>query len=423
MGQGPRGPVALAAALAGVGLLAPNATLAAIGLLSTLFFANCGFWKLTAALARPRRLKLEPLTTRQLPTYTVLVPLYREAAVVPDLVAHISALDYPASKLQVMILLETDDLESRAAVAEHAASPSFEVLVVPPGGPRTKPKALTFALPFARGDYVVVFDAEDRPEPDQLRKAASAFRHHPELGCVQARLCPDNSDSWLARMFAVEYAANFEVLLPALAGQRLPLPLGGTSNHFPRSVLEEVSAWDPFNVTEDAELGIRLARFGYQTATILSRTYEEAPVTFRQWLPQRRRWIKGWMQTSLLCLAGRVPVALRLPLRDSLAVHGIITAGILGLLLYPVSLVLLVLTALALLRGEVPDSPWMWSMLVLNGVNVTTVVVAAAVSAWRGLRAAGALGHAVLIPTLLVYWLLMSLAAWQALGQLLTAPS
>jgi cellulose synthase/poly-beta-1,6-N-acetylglucosamine synthase-like glycosyltransferase len=180
----------------------------------------------------------------------------------------------------------------------HALGPEFEVITVPPVGPRTKPKALTYALAFVRADCVVVFDAEDRPEPDQLRKAAAAFREQPGLGCVQARLAPDNDDSWLARMFTVEYAANFEVLLPALAEWRAPLPLGGTSNHFPRSVLEKVAAWDPFNVTEDADLGIRLARFGYRTATIYSRTYEEAPVTFRQWLPQRRRWIKGWMRLS-----------------------------------------------------------------------------------------------------------------------------
>lgn len=132
-----------------------------------------------------------------------------------------------------MILLEADDAESQAAVLHHAKAPIFEPIVVPPGGPRTKPKALTYALPFSRGDLVVVFDAEDRPEPDQLRKAAAAFRERPELGCVQARLRPDNEGSWFAKMFTLEYAANFEILLPALAALRVPLPLGGTSNHFP----------------------------------------------------------------------------------------------------------------------------------------------------------------------------------------------
>ena len=286
LAPGASGSTALLAAALAVTMIAPVAALTALGLFSTLFFVNCSVWKLAAAFRRLRPLRLEPMFDARLPTYAVLVPLYREAGIVPDLVAHLGRIDYPKTKLQIVLILEADDAETRAAVARHVDGPHFEVIAVPPGGPRTKPKALTYALPFVRADYVVVFDAEDRPEPDQLRKAAAAFRERPHLGCVQARLAPDNRDSWLARMFTVEYAANFELLLPALAEWGAPLPLGGTSNHFPRAVLERVAAWDPFNVTEDADLGIRLARFGYRTATIVSRTYEEAPVTFRQWLPQ-----------------------------------------------------------------------------------------------------------------------------------------
>jgi cellulose synthase/poly-beta-1,6-N-acetylglucosamine synthase-like glycosyltransferase len=203
------------------------------GLLATAFFFNCSLWKMAAALRRARGLRLEPVSDPHLPTYTVLVPLYREAAVVPDLVRNMKRIDYPRSKLQVLIIVEADDRETREAVARHAVAHLFEIIVVPPGTPRTKPKALTYALPFARGDYVAVFDAEDRPEPDQLRRAAAAFRERPDLGCVQARLTPDNEGSWYARMFALEYAANFDVLLPALADWGAPLPLGGTSNHFP----------------------------------------------------------------------------------------------------------------------------------------------------------------------------------------------
>ncbi len=287
------GHKALVAALIALLLVAPTATLDAIWLLFTLFFLNCSYWKLAAASRRTRPLRVEPVSDPRLPRYSVLVPIYREAAVVSDLVDHLSRLDYPKTKLEILLIVEADDSKTRAAIARAAPPPYFDVVVVPPGGPRTKPKALTYALAFARGDYVVVFDAEDRPELDQLRRAAAAFRERPELGCVQARLLPDNEGSWLARMFTVEYAANFEVLLPALADWGVPLPLGGTSNHFPRAVLEKVGAWDPFNVTEDADLGIRLARFGYPCATIQSHTFEEAPVTFRQWLPQRRRWIKG----------------------------------------------------------------------------------------------------------------------------------
>jgi cellulose synthase/poly-beta-1,6-N-acetylglucosamine synthase-like glycosyltransferase len=153
-------------------------------------------------------------------------------------------------------------------------------------------------LPFVRGAFVAVFDAEDRPEPDQLRIALEAFvAGDDRLACVQARLTIDNTaDSWLTRMFTTEYAGLFDVFLPGLAAWRLPLPLGGSSNHFRTSVLRQIGAWDPYNVTEDADLGMRLARFGYRTAVIPSTTYEEAPARFGPWLRQRTRWFKGWMR-------------------------------------------------------------------------------------------------------------------------------
>lgn len=422
-GRGASGPVALLAATLAFLLVAPVTALTTIGIFSTLFFVNCSVWKLAAAFRRLRALRLEPVADHQLPTYAALVPLYREAAIVPELVAHLSRLDYPRSKLQIVLILEADDDETRAAVRRYATGSQFELITVPPGGPRTKPKALAYALSFVRAEYVVVFDAEDRPEPDQLRKAAAAFCERPDLGCVQARLAPDNSDSWLARMFAIEYAANFEILLPALASWGAPIPLGGTSNHFPRAALEKVAAWDPFNVTEDADLGIRLARFGYPTATILSRTYEEAPVTFRQWLPQRRRWIKGWMQTVVLCLGRGVPAGLRLPLRQQLAVHGVLTAGVLGLLLYPASLWVVGAAIVAAVNGSWPTTTLAWVLLTLNLGNLAAVLLAAAISAVRGLAAARLLRLVPLIPLLPVYWALMSLAAWQAFFQYFRQPS
>lgn len=417
-----RGPATLAAACLAMALVAPIASLTFLGIVSTLFFFNCCVWKAVAAFRRHRPLRVEPVPSAELPSYTVLVPLYREERVVADLVRNLARMDYPASKLQILLLLEADDRACRAAVAREVTSPVFEVLVVAPGGPRTKPKALTYALPLARGEFVVVFDAEDRPEPDQLRKAAAAFRERPDLGCVQARLAPDHEGSWLAKMFKLEYAANFEVLLPALADCRVPIPLGGTSNHFPRRVLERVGAWDPFNVTEDADLGIRLARFGYRTATILSRTYEEAPLRFRQWLPQRRRWIKGWMQTSLLCFAGPVPKTLRLPLRDRLAVHGIISAGVVGLLIYPLSVGYFLYAMSLLVGGGWPSDVWAWLFVALNA-NLLVILAAASVSALRGLLAIRALHLAVLIPLLPIYWAFMSVAAWHALLQFVRDPS
>lgn len=403
-------------------LVAPGWSLWTLAALMSAFFLNCVLWKFAAALRAPPRQRCEAVPDASLPTYTVLVPLYREEAVLADLVEHLARLDYPAAKRQVLLILEDDDAVTRAALDAMVPPPGFQRVLVPPCTPRTKPKALMYALPFAVGDYVVVYDAEDRPEPDQLRRAAALFRACPELACVQASLEPDNEGSLLAKLFALEYAANFEVMLPSLAAWGLPLPLGGTSNHFPRGVLERAGGWDPYNVTEDADLGIRLARFGLRSTILASRTYEEAPVRLRQWFPQRRRWIKGWMQTALLAMPGRLPPHLRLPLRQSLAVHGILTGGVLGLLLYPASIASIAYTAGAIGDGSFSPGPLGWALVALNGFNVIAILSGSAIAAFRGLRLTGMLRRAWLIPLLPLYWALMSLAAWQALGDLVRSP-
>ena len=211
-------------------------------------------------------------------------------------------MNYPLEKLDIKLVLEPNDHETQQALARLQLGPPFEIVIAPNYGPRTKPKALNAALPFVRGKFVAVFDAEDRPERDQLRMALEAFTEADEsLACVQARLTIDNTaDSWLTRIFTAEYAGLFDVFLPGLASWRLPLPLGGSSNHFRTDVLRRIGAWDPYNVTEDADLGMRLARFGYRTEVINSTTYEEAPGRVGPWLRQRTRWFKGWMQTWLV---------------------------------------------------------------------------------------------------------------------------
>jgi glycosyltransferase XagB len=234
---------------------------------------------------------------RELPIYTVICALYREAAVVGQLVGAIRALDYPPEKLDVKFVLEADDRDTRRALLDLNPGPPFEIIVAPPIGPRTKPKALNFVLPLARGAYTVVYDAEDKPEPDQLRRALDAFRKGGKrLACVQASLTIDNTaDNWLAGMFTANYAGQFDVFLRGLAALRLPFPLGGSSNHFRTMALRKAGGWDSYNVTEDADLGIRLYRLGYRAAAIASTTYEEAPARFVPWLKQRTRWYKGWM--------------------------------------------------------------------------------------------------------------------------------
>jgi hypothetical protein len=277
------------------------ATLVAKVMLGAVFAAWTGL-RLLGLLSERFVLRRQRRTFSEgrLPIYSIVIALYRESAAVADLAAALRGLNYPLEKLDIKFVLEEDDDETRRAVARLQLGPPFEVIVAPDRGPRTKPKALNAALPFVRGKFVAVFDAEDRPEPGQLRLALESFVAHDEkLACVQARLTIDNTaDSWLTRVFTAEYAGLFDVFLPGLAAWRLPLPLGGSSNHFRTSVLREIGAWDPYNVTEDADLGMRLARFGYRTAVISSTTYEEAPALFGPWLRQRTRWFKGWMALS-----------------------------------------------------------------------------------------------------------------------------
>lgn len=235
-----------------------------------------------------------------LPVYTLVVPLYREAGV-EDLCAALMKLDYPLSRLDIKLMTEADDVQTQGALRALALPAAFEIIVAPEGEPRTKPRALNVALPLARGEFLVVYDAEDVPQDAQLRHAVEVFASQPaSVCCLQARLSIDNADDGiLAKCFAIEYAALFDVINPGLARLRLPIPLGGTSNHFRVDALRSLGAWDAWNVTEDADLGVRLARAGFEVADLPSTTFEEAPNRLRSWHAQRARWMKGFMQTAI----------------------------------------------------------------------------------------------------------------------------
>src|SRR5215831_2211538 len=249
------------------------------------------------------------LPDEELPEYSVIAPLRGEARVVGQLLSAIERLAYPRAKLDVILAVEADDTKTRAAITARKHRIRLTVVPVPPTQPATKPKALNVALELARGEFTVIYDAEDRPDPDQLRSALRAFHSGGrKLACVQARLCMDTGASWCARYFTAEYAGHFDIFLPRLASIGLPLPLGGSSNHFRTEILRKIGGWDPYNVTEDADLGMRLSRFGYRSDVIGSTTYEEAPADCRAWLRQRARWFKGWMQTWLVHM--RQPVTL-----------------------------------------------------------------------------------------------------------------
>jgi cellulose synthase/poly-beta-1,6-N-acetylglucosamine synthase-like glycosyltransferase len=415
----------VAAGLVLAAFLAPSAFAIAVDVVLALIFLCWTGLRVLGML--PTHLfarRAGPIADAQLPVYTIVVALYREAGTVAELIAALDRLDYPREKLDIKLVLEPDDVETRIAVARLALGPPYEVILATPAGPRTKPKALNCALPFARGTFTAVYDVEDRPEPDQLRKALQAFyAGDRRLACVQARLTIDNTDdSWITRMFTAEYAGLFDVFLPGIAAWRLPLPLGGSSNHFPTAVLRRVGAWDPYNVTEDADLGMRLARLGYRTIVIDSTTYEEAPARFLPWLRQRTRWFKGWMQTWI--------VHVRRPLRlwrdlgtPGLAVFQLVVGGtVLAALVHPIFVAALVWQLAAgyslLGAGGIADT-------LLATLHGSTLVFGYGVSAALGLiglahrRLLGCTWALLLMP---LYWLLLSLAAWNALLQLIRHP-
>lgn len=281
-----------------------NASAIGLGLIFSLLIGLRLLATLSALRAR-KQAGLARVPDGELSTLTILIPLLREEAdVIRALVDAISRLDYPPDKLDVKILVEADDSKTVNAVLDAGLPPWFEVIPVPPGDPRTKPKALNYGLASARGQFVAVFDAEDRPSPHQPRAAMAAFQSGGKaLAVVQAPLLIHNGrDGWLARQFQIEYAIHFKVWLPFLARLGLPLALGGTSNYFRRDRLEAAGGWDAWNVTEDADIGLRLARFGGEARMIEPPTLEEAPSRLGPWMNQRTRWMKGHLQTWLVLM-------------------------------------------------------------------------------------------------------------------------
>ena len=365
-----------------------------------------------------------PRTDSELPVYSIMVPLFREFEVLPDLIAALSRLDYPAAKLDCMLILEASDRQTIALARKLALPAYMRVVVVPDCAPRTKPKALNYAMQLARGGYIVVYDAEDMPDPLQLRKAMAAFDAGGEkVVCVQASLAIHNARaSWLTRQFALEYAALFDGLLPALTRYRLPVPLGGTSNHFRRDFLERIGGWDPYNVTEDADLGMRIARAHGQIVMIRSTTWEEAPARLRPWIGQRTRWLKGWMQTYLVHMRSPGRLLGELGFVDFAAFQALMGGVLLSSLFHPL---FYLLVAWELWTGEFLASSGAildQGFLLLAGFNmiagyVSAMALAAVATMRSGRRALSP--YVLLMP---VYWLLISYAAWRAMVQLAVAP-
>jgi cellulose synthase/poly-beta-1,6-N-acetylglucosamine synthase-like glycosyltransferase len=389
------------------------------------------------------------------PMYTVLVPLYKERNVARNILRALEKLDYPHDRLDVKFLLEADDPETLQALME-AGIPSYaEAVVVPPAQPKTKPRACNHGLERARGEFLVIFDAEDRPEPDQLKQAVYAFRNVEEhVVCFQAQLAYHNHDqNLLTKWFALEYNVWFRRYLSGLVVLGVPIPLGGTSNHFRTQALRGIGGWDPFNVTEDCDLGVRLYMQGFHTRTLDSTTWEEANSQVGNWIRQRSRWLKGYMVTHLVW--GRRPwlLVLRLgpwgTLGFILSVFCVSILSALNLALWAISGTYAALLALDMSRGyallellttrDHLHDRWSWPMIFHGQYEDPTLAImsqiffAASIAlilgniafvlitflAGRRPGQKGLLLAALISP---LYWILLAIAAWKGLWQLLWRP-
>lgn len=358
---------------------------------------------------------------REVPRYTILVPLFREAAVVPRLTENLTKLDYPAAKLEILLLCEEEDAPTIDAILEADLPPYFQLLAVPDSQPKTKPKACNYGIQQATGKFVGIFDAEDQPDPDQLKKVLLAWeRSADNVVCVQCKLNYFNTEqNLLTRLFATEYALWFDLLLPGLDASGAPIPLGGTSNHFNREALVELGAWDPFNVTEDADLGLRLHKAGYKTVMLNSTTLEEANSQLQNWIRQRSRWVKGYFQTYLVHM--RHPVRLMREIGFSAWWSFQFIVG--GTIIYVLNPIFWVLTTLwlftqaGIIEQLFPGFVYYAALLQLFVGNFVFAYLSVAGSMQRGLF--HLVRYALFSP---IYWGLMSIGAWVGFYQLFTKP-
>lgn len=363
---------------------------------------------------------LDPAT---LPVYTILLPLHREPLpVIQQLLESIRHLDYPQEKLDVIFLIEEDDPETLRYCKMSKPPYNVRFLIVPRGFPKTKPRACNFGLLFARGEFLTIYDAEDVPDRDQLKKAVATFRKFPpEFICFQAALNFYNANqNFLTRLFTLEYSYWFDYLLPGLFTLKLPIPLGGTSNHFRTETLRELGGWDPFNVTEDADLGMRASYRGYRVGILNSTTFEEANSHLKNWIRQRSRWLKGYLQTFLVHNRNPWRIFKKSGLRGWLTLQLFIGGTPLGqaasVLMWSIFLAWLLLHR-TLILPFLPDHLVIIGSFNLLWGNFLGVYLSMLAVFRRNL-------HTLLPFSLLnpLYWILAGVAAWKGIWQLFSRP-
>lgn len=370
--------------------------------------------------------QFKALKRKDLPRYTILCPLYKEWQVLPQFVRAIDRLDYPKSRLQVLLLLEEDDVETRRRVEKMKLPGYFQTLAVPQSLPRTKPKACNYGLSRASGELIVIYDAEDIPEKRQLKKAVAAFAFLPdEVVCLQAKLNYFNPhQNLLTKLFTAEYSLWFDLILSGLQTIDAPIPLGGTSNHFKTKALKTLQGWDAFNVTEDADLGMRLYKYGYKTRMIDSTTYEEANSRFGNWVSQRTRWIKGYIQTYLVHMRRPGKLMRQVGFINWLNFQLIIGGKIFTILVNPLMWMITYLYFLSrtsvlgkFIESFFPAAIFYFGVIAFvagNFLYLYSYMIGALKRQHYSI-----VKYAFLVPG---YWLMMSLAAWRAVVELAFRP-
>ena len=398
-------------------------------LINVFYVFSLGF-KLLASVLGARTEILEQVSDEEaasldpktLPVYTILLPMYKEPEVVKHLIAGIMEMDYPLEKLDVKILLEEEDTITYDTVRSLRPPANFEIVRVPYSVPKTKPKACNYGLLFARGEFLTIYDAEDVPEKNQLRKVVAAFRKGPEnMICVQAALNYFNSDqNLLTRMFTLEYSYWFDYMLPGIEALGMPIPLGGTSNHFRTEMLRLLGGWDPFNVTEDADLGIRASAHRMWVSTINSTTFEEANSHTGNWIRQRSRWIKGYMQTYLVHMRNPLRLFRTIGFLPFLGVQLLIGGTVMTFLINPILWLLFVFwIVFRPLWMESAFPLWILTLSTLNLVVGNAMGIYLNMLAVFRRRLFHLTFYSLMNP---FYWILHSIAAYKALWQLFTKP-
>ena len=401
-----------------------------VNIVMSLFFLLAIIFKLFLSLVGSR-FELYQAVTREelknthddsLPVYTILLPVYKEDKLIKKLIWNLQSIDYPREKLDVKLLIEEDDEKTLNAVRGLDFPSVFEVIIVPYHMPKTKPKACNYGLHFAQGKYLTIYDAEDIPDTDQLKKVVTLFNKLPDQYiCVQSALNYFNrNENFLTRMFTLEYSYWFDYMLPGLDTLDIPIPLGGTSNHFRMDALLELGAWDPFNVTEDADLGVRAYAKGYKVAIVNSTTYEEANNEPINWIRQRSRWIKGYMQTYLVHMRNPLRLIKKIGLRGFLGFNFFVGATPLTFLVYPILLIIFlayVIFDISSIKLLFPD--WVLFICIFNLMVGNILMIYVNMMAVFKRRFYELILFAIANP---IYWLLHSAAAYMGLYQLVVKP-